>query len=140
MLAVPLGGNQATAFDQAHPEHHEDPPQVHHLSAADGREVHTINGLSWPRPADLDGDGLEDLWGSVDGKLRAYRGEATEAWRVLGRYHKAGDLDGDGIADTLIGDLRAPGASARRTTGSHTALARSGNAVRDFLPSKLGFC
>ena len=48
-----------------------DPPVVHFLAAATGKEEHTIAGLSWPKTADLDGDGLADLWGSVDGKLRA---------------------------------------------------------------------
>ena len=91
MLAVPLGGTEGDA---------DRPGALPTLimsrrgsissPLADGRELHAIDGLSWPRPADLDGDGLEDLWGSVDGKLRAYRGEAPEAWRVLGRYHEGG--------------------------------------------------
>ena len=32
--------------------------------------------------ADLDGDGQADLWGAVDGELRAFRGEAPETWRA----------------------------------------------------------
>ena len=57
------------------------PPVVHILEASTGRMLHTIAGLSWPRLADLDGDGLEDLWGSVEGKLRAFRAGPPEAWR-----------------------------------------------------------
>ncbi len=106
MLAVPLGGTAATWIGQANPYPHREPPRVHLLSLITGRELHSIDGLSWPRPADLDGDGLADLWGSVSGNLRAYCGQAPEAWRALGRYHKAGDLDGDGISDVVSDDLR----------------------------------
>jgi hypothetical protein len=94
-----------------------------------------------PRVADLNGDGLSDLWGNSDGELRAFRGEAPEVWRALGSVYAAGssygrfdatgssavDLDGDGISDTMVSTVRAPGASVRETTGSHTALARSGH-------------
>ena len=93
-----------------------------------------------PRLADLNGDGVADLWGEVQGELRAFRGEAPEAWRALGQFHPADerierqdvltragvDFDGDGIRDALIPSVRTPGDSARQTSGSHTALARSG--------------
>ena len=36
------------------------------------------------------------------------------------------DFDGDGIADTLIGGVVAPGSPDLETTGSHTAVVRSG--------------
>ena len=52
-------------------------------------------GTGGPRFADLDGDGLADLWGAVDGELRAFRGEAPEAWRALGRFEPTGS-SGDG--------------------------------------------
>ncbi len=84
MLAVPIGGDLAPGV--AAPRFYQfsspDPPVVHFLAAATGKEEHTIVGLSWPRTADLDGDGLTDLWGSVDGKLCAFRGGPPEAWRV----------------------------------------------------------
>ena len=105
-LAVPLGGAEPTWIGQAHPDPHQEPPRVHFLAVTNGSELHTIDGLSWPKPADLDGDGLTDLWGSVNGNLVAYRGQTTEAWRVLGRHHSAADLDGDAIADVISDDLR----------------------------------
>ena len=36
------------------------------------------------------------------------------------------DFDGDGVADTLIGGHEVPGSPEAQTTGSHTALTRSG--------------
>ena len=47
-------------------------------------------GLERAGFAELDGDGLVDLWGEVDGELRAFRGEGPEAWRALGRFDRAG--------------------------------------------------
>ena len=102
--------------------------------------MHTLTGLTKASLADLDGDGLADFWGEVGGELRAFRGEAPEAWRALGKFHPPDhdyrvfeshaysgvDFDGDRIADTLIADVQAPGSSAGHTTGSYTAVARSG--------------
>ena len=139
MVAVPLGGTEATWKGQAFPEPHHQPPRVHLLSLATGAELHAIDGLSWPRPADLDGDGLEDLWGSLDGKLWALRGEAPEAWRVLGRYHKGGDLDGDGIVDVLSADLRVQPSLDEQSRKTLTAVARSGRDGRLLWRSPLDF-
>ena len=121
------------------------PPMVHMLEASTGREVQTLQGIIQPHAADLDGDGLMDLWGEHRGELRAFRGEGPEAWRSLGGFfpassaisqpigslRPAADLDGDGIGDTLIGGLKAPVeaptlASPGLTAGSRTAVARSG--------------
>jgi hypothetical protein len=137
MLVVPLGGAQATAYDQAHPGAHPEPASVHLLSATDGRELHAIHGLSWPRVADLDGDGLDDLWGSVDGKLRAYRGATPEVWRVLGPYHTVGDLDGDGIGDVVINDLRIRTNIHEPLRQTLSAVARSGRDGRVLWRSRL---
>ncbi len=103
-----------------------DPPVVHFLMASSGAESHTIAGLSWPKTADLDGDGLADLWGSVEGKLRAFRAEPPEAWRALDRLHAAGDLDGDGIVDVMSNDFESPRVGPVDTMESRTLLTRSG--------------
>ncbi len=81
--------------------------------------------LSWPQTADLDGDGLSDIWGSVEGKLRAIRGQVPEAWRALGKLQRTGDLDGDGIGDVLSDDLKQSPGSLQKAA-SRSVLARSG--------------
>jgi PQQ-like domain len=139
LLVVPLGEDhqRTERFRRS-----EEParPIVHILEASTGRERHSVLGLARASLADLDGDGLDDLWGEVNGELRAFRGEAPETWRTLGRFNRAGafdrsvdvigsrsvDFDGDGIADTLVADIQAPGPRKHQTTGSHTAVARSG--------------
>ena len=63
-------------------------PVVHLLEASTGRQQHTLIGLAQPRFADFDGDGLTDLWGDAGGELRAFRGEAPEAWRALGSFQR----------------------------------------------------
>jgi len=123
LLAVPLGGDFQAGYgywgDVA-------PPVVHLLAASTGRELDTLDGLAWPKLADLDGDGLDDLWGSAEGKVRALRGERPEAWRALGRFEPAGDLDGDGLADIVSADLEAPPGGAKPQLESRIAVARSG--------------
>ena len=140
LLAVPLGGAHPDGFEGNLGPERLLRPTVHLLEASTGKERHHVNGLTQASVADLNGDGLTDLWGEVDGELRAFRGEAPEAWRVLGGFYSAGprlsnapiivnqavDFDGDGIADTWTDNVRAPGASALDTTGSHTAIVRSG--------------
>ncbi len=101
MLALPLGGRLKGDTGRAAGTGQEEPPRIHLLSGSRGRELHSLEGLSWPESADLDGDGLDDLWGSVDGKLRAFRAPGPVGWRMLGRFDGAGDLDGDGIGDVL---------------------------------------
>ena len=140
LLAVPLGGEDP---DEEVGPFRADPdraPVVHVLEASTGRERHRVLGLARAAVADLDGDGLDDLWGEVDGALRAFRGEAPEAWRALGRFDPAGsfdarvdltwhggvDFNGDGVADTLLGGLGTPGDELHATIGSHVAMARSG--------------
>jgi serine/threonine protein kinase len=126
LLIVPVGGKPPTVNDPVEPDWETEPPVVHFLAAATGHEVHTLAGLSWPRAADLDGDGLEDLWGSYQGKLRAFRGELPEAWRALGQFHAGGDLDGDGIADLVSADLRIRVGFNEVRQVPPTAIVRSG--------------
>ena len=128
MLAVPIGGDLAPGVTapRFYPFSSPDPPVVHFLAAATGKEEHTIAGLSWPKTADLDGDGLTDLWGSVDGKLCAFRGGPPEPWRVLDRLHAASDFDGDGMTDVLSNDLETLRIGLTETMESRTVIARSG--------------
>jgi hypothetical protein len=61
MLAVPLGGRLKGESRQSTPNSQDPADRLHLLSAATGRELHTIEGLAWPGAADLDGDGLDDV-------------------------------------------------------------------------------
>ena len=70
LLALPLGGDSADPFTSLFRKDHAARPIVHLLEASTGRERHTLSGLASPRFTDLDGDGLTDLWGDVDGELR----------------------------------------------------------------------
>ncbi len=140
LLAVALGGIDPDEEDSFGRSYQVSAPVVHLLEASTGKEQHAVIGLTNASVADLNGDGLADLWGEVGGELRAFRGEAPEAWRALGQFEPAGaidrsvgirgrgavDFDRDGIADTLVSELAAPGTQDHRTTGSRTAVARSG--------------
>ena len=140
LLAVGLGGRLYGGMEGAVPRSSLHPPIVHVLESSTGREAHTIAGLTQPRAADLDGDGLADLWGEFDGELRAFRGEIPEIWRSLGWLDKAGDLDGDGVTDTVTPYLRAADTQpAGETIGSRTALVRSGRDGRVLWKSQLDF-
>ncbi len=140
LLAIPLGGTHPDGVEANLGRSSVNPPNVHLLEASTGIERHTVSGLNKAGYADFDGDGLADLWGEVDGELRAFRAEATEAWRALGRFEPAHssypaidlirspsvDLDGDGVADTLANLARGPADWPRWPTFSRIALARSG--------------
>ena len=90
LLALPLGGESSDPTPSRFLAEFLAQPIVHVLEASSGRERHRVIGLARPGLADLDGDGLTDLWGEVDGELRAFRGEGPEAWRALGRFDGAG--------------------------------------------------
>ncbi len=141
LLAVPLGGQNPDHSGPPIQSSQLYPPTVHLLEASTGRELDRAMGLIRASVADLDGDGLLDLWGEAEGQLRAFRGEPPEAWRALGQFppawkldytgspnieRAAADLDGDGIADTLCGRLNFTGDSTSEPKGSRTAIARSG--------------
>ncbi|HKI33195.1 MAG TPA: protein kinase [Gemmataceae bacterium] len=82
------------------------------LSAGTGRLAQVLGNFPEARQADLDGDGIPDLWTShADGSLSAVRGVMPEAWRRLGKWQAVEDLDGDGVPD-VIGPLGDQGASA----------------------------
>jgi tRNA A-37 threonylcarbamoyl transferase component Bud32 len=126
MLVVPLGGKTPGEFEPAYEKAGRMPPVVLILEASTGRLLQTIDGLSLPKLADLDGDGLEDLWGSAEGNLRAFRAGPPEAWRSLDKLVPAADLDGDGIVDATTVELDSPGEYEKGKLDSRTAVARSG--------------
>ena len=140
LLAVPMGGLEDEERGNSERLSSETSPVVHLLEASTGRERHTVIGLADASLADLNGDGLADLWGEVNGNLRAFRGEAPEAWRALGRFRPAVssnrkvdvvmgsvvDFDGDGIADTLNGRFAELKDAMDDKSCSQTAVARSG--------------
>ncbi len=140
LLAVPLNGRiRQPWMSRYRPPSDPYPPMVTMLEASTGREVQTLRGFDQTYVADLDGDGLTDLWGQYQDNLRAFRGEGPEPWRVFGSFlpardpagplygdfRPAADLDGDGIGD-LIAGATAPVATPGRATGSRTGVARSG--------------
>ncbi len=90
LLALPLGGETPGPTDFSVAFEPLAGPIVHLLEASTGRERHRVLGLEKPGITDLDGDGVDDLWGEVDGELRALRGEPPEAWRALGRFGEPG--------------------------------------------------
>ena len=106
-LAVPYGAvhdrREATAV----------PRRVYALTAGTGRLVHSIAEFGLPHVADLDGDGIPDLYAyrprkdgdtvvsPGGGALHAVRGAPAEAWRRLAQCQPACDLDGDGMADAF---------------------------------------
>jgi hypothetical protein len=91
LLAVPIGGKPQTEQQQQVIASPFLWPIVHILEGSTGREMHTIPGLCRPEATDLDDDGLDDLWGEVDGQLRAFRGQPPEAWRAIGRFTPASE-------------------------------------------------
>jgi serine/threonine protein kinase len=91
------------------------------IEASGGRLHAVLPQLDDIRVADLNRDGIPDLYGyqspgdgpTAGSKVVAIRGTAPEAWRVLGTEWQPGaDFDGDGITD-LIDARASEGTTAR---------------------------
>jgi outer membrane protein assembly factor BamB len=112
LLVVPL--TRPVAFGATAP--------VFVLDAGAGRLVQILDDFPDPRAADLDGDGLLDLWSFYPhappgtfpspGRLQALKGVPPEAWRRLGEWLPAADLDGDGVTDLVSSWAGASGTVA----------------------------
>ncbi len=122
-------------------------PIVHVLEASTGRERHVVPGLGDPRAADLDGDGVLDLWGEVGDEVAAFPGTLPEVWRALGsgsimfgvsRSQAGGDLDGDGVADVLPVEIVPGDGLHLDPTSDPTVVARSGADGHVLWKSRLG--
>ncbi len=95
------------------------------FSARDGHITRVGHNITSLRPADMDGDGVQDLLvfnskmpPSLDngGELHCLRGVASEPWAQLGdRGEPLCDCDGDGVRDLIAG---WPNSALVATSGS----------------------
>lgn len=78
-------------------------PITYVLAADTGRMTHQLPEVSEPQVADINSDGIPDLFylagpqGSR--RLTVFKGSPPVDWRRPGNWQTAGDYDGDGIAD-----------------------------------------
>jgi hypothetical protein len=107
------------------------------LAAGSGRLEHVLQGWFDFRQADLDGDGIPDLYqyrpdqpfqSAWPGKLSALRGLPPAAWRRLDRAAPAQDFNGDGVAD-LLGEFPSMFPQSSDGWGMFAVSGRDGRAL-----------
>ena len=75
------------------------------VSASTGRVAHVLLGASYVEVADLNNDGIADLyyltWTKGPRLLTALKGLPPLEWRRTGAFEPAADFDGDGVTDLI---------------------------------------
>jgi hypothetical protein len=85
-----------------------EPHTLQVLTLGSGEASCSVGKITGPRAADLDGDGLADIWATVKRHVETIRGATPVAWRSLGPCRPAGDFDRDGTDDVLCVDPKSP--------------------------------
>jgi hypothetical protein len=85
-----------------------EPHTLQVLALGSGEAACSVGEITGPRAADLDGDGLADVWATVKKNVQVIRGAPPVAWRSLGPCKPAGDFDRDGTDDVLRVDPKSP--------------------------------
>ncbi|MBY0528474.1 MAG: protein kinase [Gemmataceae bacterium] len=88
------------------------PSATYFLTASTGRVENVLADIGQPRVADLNGDGIPDLYSLLRPRggnaqrlhLFTLRSNPMEAWRRFGKWEPIQDLDRDGIPDLLWKD------------------------------------
>ncbi len=126
LLAITIGGKEPGSLESSLPSSKLPAPVVHLLELFHGPRasirlpVSVVPKRKTPTATEL-------LTSGASGTASFARFAARRPSRgVLDWFGPAADFDADGITDVLVAGPTAPGGSAPETTGSRTALARSG--------------
>lgn len=111
-------------------------------SAGTGRKEHVGHNISAVTPADMDGDGTEDLLvfnskssraSDLGGKIHCLRGVAAEGWVRLGDAgDPLADFDGDGTLDLVRGFPSEMATATSGATGNVIWRSQIGDTAREY--------